>query len=268
VKIKFINREALDCQIAVEQPSVWQILRITVGFVFLFEIARIILFSTSSLPTGTAYQVFRVVWLVSIFTLWTLIAFAFKNTFPEALKFPSRLLPKKWTTEVIILIFAALFLTHYAIKVWELHHKLMQLISTSRGHQKQLQQIIIQVHATLWKPEHFGSDILGVVLGSVSVLLCPIFEELFFRGYMLNRLCQSYHPFTAICVSAFWFAFYHIFTKPLDQIPTIFMIGFCCGIVRLQSGRWQDALKLHFFYNFCIIMPKIGIAFLRFHIAP
>jgi membrane protease YdiL (CAAX protease family) len=267
VKIKLINREALDCQTAVEQPTVWRILRITVGFIFLLEIARIILFPTSSLPSGTAYQVFRVVSVISVYTFWTLIAFAFKNIFPEALNFPARLIPKKWITEVLILVFAILFLTSYAINIWKLDHNLMHLITTSKGHQKQFQQIIIQTHDILWKPEHFGSDVLGVVLGSVSVLLAPIFEELFFRGYMLNRLCQSYHPLTAIFVSAFWFATAHIFSKSVDQLPMVFLLGFCCGIVRLQSGRWQDALKLHFLYNFCIIAPKIGFAVFRFHVA-
>ena len=268
VKIKFINREALDYQTAVEQPSVWRILRITIGFIFLFEITRIIFFSTTSLTTETAFQVFRFVWVIGILTFWTLIAFAFKNIFPEAVNCPTKLIGKKWVTEVIILVFAALLLTNYAIKILELHHYLMHLIATSTGHQKQLQEIIIQIHTNLWNETHMGTDVLGVVLGSVSILLAPVFEELFFRGYMLNRLCQRFNPFTAICVSAFWFTFAHIFSKSVDQLPVIFMLGFCCGIVRLQSGRWQDALKLHFLYNFCILVPKIVIALLKFHIAP
>jgi membrane protease YdiL (CAAX protease family) len=268
VRIKFINRKALDYQTAVEQPSFWHVIRITVGFVSILEIIRIILYLTSSLPTGTALQVFRIAWLASILTLWTLMAFAFKNTFPEALKFPPSLRPPKWTTQTIILVFAAIFLTGYAIKMGELYNYLMHLISTSKGHKEQFQQILVQIHTTLWKEEHFDTDILGVVLGSVSVLSAPVFEELFFRGYLLNCLCQRYHWFTAIFASAFWFALCHIFNKPIGQIPIIFMLGLCCGIIRLQSGRWQDALKLHFIYNYCIIAPKIGIAWLRFHIAP
>ncbi len=198
------------------------------------------------------------------------MAFAFKNEYPDALKYPPKSLPNKNLTAAIGLSFVVLLLFSYGIQMWTLQRNLLHLISISKTHQQHLllQQTILKTHSALWQPVHFGIDKLGIVLGSLVVLLCPFFEELFFRGYMLNCLCQRFHPFTAICVSAFWFTFCHIFSKTLVQLPMIFLLGFCCGIIRLWSGRWQDAWKLHFFYNYCIILPKIGFAVYRFLVLP
>jgi membrane protease YdiL (CAAX protease family) len=269
VKIKLINREALDYQLSVEHPPFWQIFRITIGLTFLLEAAGICLIIFSKLPTGNAYQIFRVVWLAGIYVLWTFMAFGLKGEFPDTLKVPPASVPKNWITDLIVVFFAVCLLANYENKMWKVFHYLFKAMSNSKTHHDflMINKTIIDIHNVAWQSLHFGTDLLGIVLASVAVLLAPVFEELFFRGYMMNSLCERFHPFTAICVSSFWFSVCHIFSKTLEQLPMIFLIGFCCGLIRLRTGRWQDAVKLHFIYNFGILGPKIVIAFLRFHLS-
>lgn len=269
MNVKFINHQALEYQLNVEQPSFWEIFKVSVLFTFIVETSQLALVYFSQIPTGIAYPIFRTVWVAGVFTLWTMMVLAFKHEYPKALKIPRKSIRNEWQTDGIICFFAALFLANYAVQMWKLNHNMLDLVSMTQSRQQHLvmEQTVVKVYSVLWQPVNFGTDVLGVVLGSINVLLCPFFEELFFRGYMLTNLCQRFHPLTAVCYSSFLFACCHIFSKTLDQIPVIFLLGFCCGVVRLWSGRWQDAWKLHFFYNYCIIVPKIVFAVFRFHTA-
>lgn len=267
MKINFINRPALEHQTAQEQPSVWHVLRITVGVVCLFDLMGLVFFSTRPPPNWTAYQIYRIGYVAGVTGLWTVIAMSFKEMFPEALKVPPMAARKKWLTGLLILFFAALFLTHEIINAIQFHGHLMHLLETGRNRQI-VYQTVVKAQKMMWRDQNLGTDLLGIVLSSTIILTAPFFEELFFRGYMLNRLCQSFHPFTAICVSAFWFACAHVFSKPIDALPRIFLLGFCCGLIRLNSGRWQDAMTLHFLNNLCVIWPLIEIAIVRFTLAP
>jgi membrane protease YdiL (CAAX protease family) len=270
VNLKFINQAALEYQLNVEQPSFWEILKVSVLFTFIVETSQLILVYFSQIPTGIAYPIFRVTWVVGIFAIWTTMVLAFKHEYPKALKIPRKSVRNEWHTDGIILLFAVLFLISYAIHTWKLNRNILDLvaIASSLNQNPLMQQTVVSVFKLLWQPVNFGTDILGVVLGSINILLCPFYEELFFRGYMITSLCQRFHPLTAVCFSAFLFAACHIFSKSLEQIPVIFLLGVCCGLIRLWSGRWQDAWKLHFFYNYCIIVPKIVFAVFRFHTAP
>jgi membrane protease YdiL (CAAX protease family) len=270
MKIKLINWEALNYQISVHQPTFWDVFKVSVAFTFFNESSQCVLIYFSKIPTGNALPLFQIGWFVVLFGLWTVMAFSFKHEYPAALKCPQLSIPNRCWLELVVVLFAAAFLFTYGFQMWKLYQNLLHLISISNSQQGQqlLQQTILKVHAILWGQVNCGTDKLGVVLGSLTVLLCPIFEELFFRGYMVNCLCQRFHPLTAVCMSAFLFTLCHILSKTLDELPKIFLLGLCCGIVRLWTGRWQDALKLHFIYNFCIIAPKIGFAIYRFHTLP
>jgi len=267
VKIQFINQKALDYQLNAEQPSFWEVFKVTVGFTCLMEAEGLVIFVTfPHLPLEHGYPIFRIAWLVGILGLWTLMASAFKHRYPDALKYPTESVPNKHLKDIVIFLLLAAFLSNYAVHIWRLHHNLLHLISISKTHQQllMLNKTIVALHNSMWRPEHWGTDVLGVVLGSVSVLLAPFFEELFFRGYLLNCLCQRYHSFTAICISAFLFALCHVFSKPLAALPIIFLLGFCCGVIRLWSGRWQDAWRLHFFTIFSLFFLKSSLRYLDF----
>jgi membrane protease YdiL (CAAX protease family) len=270
VKIRLINQKALDYQLNAEQPSFWEVFKVTIGFTCLMEAEALVVsikFPHHALEHG--YLIFRIAWFIGIFGLWTLMASAFKHQYPDALKYPPESVPNKHLTDTAILLLVTAFLANYAVHVWRLYFNLLHVTSISKTHQQMLalNNTIIAISDTLWRSEHWGTDILGVVLGSAAVLLAPFFEELFFRGYLLNCLCQRFHSYTAICVSAFLFALCHIFSKPLVAIPILFLLGFCCGIVRLWTGRWQDAWRLHFSYNALLVLPQIGFAVLRFLVA-
>jgi membrane protease YdiL (CAAX protease family) len=268
MKIKFINHDALECQTAVEQPSVWRTLKISVGALCLMECAILQFYIRSAHTSPTNFHIFEIVCIAGLLTLWTVMIMGLKHMYPGALVVPREKRTKTWRVDVLILLFAAILLTPTAMADYHMFQHITDMIKHSRGHTAQLQQSLITLNKTLWEQQHFGSDPIGIAVASVCVLTAPFFEEIFFRGYMLNRLCQKYHPFTAVIVSAFWFTVSHVFSKTMPQMPWIFLGGICCGMVRLLGGRWQNACSLHFLYNFGVVWPMILVAILRYHLAP
>ena len=269
MKIKLINREALDFQIATKQPSFWIVFLIAVGFLFLLQGATFEFLPRSWVSTKSGWHTFSICWLVGNLLIWLIPALYFKCSFPEALYYPTAINKKeKRGIEILIVILAALFLAKYAIATWKLHSAVLALLRNADGHRDFIHQTLIKMHTIVWTSMPYGTDLFGVVLGCVAVLVFPIFEELFYRGYMLNRLCQLYHPITAIIVSAFCFALAHTSTVAFDQIQHIFTMGIFCGVVRIYSGQWQDALNFHLLINVGILVPKVYIALTRFLIVP
>jgi membrane protease YdiL (CAAX protease family) len=70
-----------------------------------------------------------------------------------------------------------------------------------------------------------GSNNLFLGFWSI-VVFAPIFEELIFRGIMLDGLLQKYKPAKSIIISSFIFAIIHINPK---QVVNAFLIGLFLG---------------------------------------
>ena len=98
--------------------------------------------------------------------------------------------------------------------------------------------------------EMLFTDPLGVVY---AMLLGPIFEEIIFRGAILNRLSRHGHNF-AIVTSALLFGAYHMF---LIQGFNAFFLGVILAYVASRySLKWS--MVLHIVYNSIVI----GVSFL------
>lgn len=80
----------------------------------------------------------------------------------------------------------------------------------------------------------------------VTVVLAPIFEELFFRKYMIDRLLV-YGEFVAIVISGFMFGLFH---GNLSQFPYAFAIGAFFGFIYVRTGKLIYSVLLHAFINF------------------
>ncbi len=88
-----------------------------------------------------------------------------------------------------------------------------------------------------------------------SIILCLIIswvEELSFRGYILNNLIDSFHPFTGLLISSFLFAVFHLLNPGMGMIPfvNLFLAGILLGIVFIYTKTIWYALALHFSWNF------------------
>ncbi|MBP3951808.1 CPBP family intramembrane glutamic endopeptidase [Bacillus suaedae] len=99
----------------------------------------------------------------------------------------------------------------------------------------------------------------------ISVVLAPVFEELLFRGYFLNKWKAKMNILKAIIISSLLFAFFHF-----DFL--LFFSYFCSGVfyslAYLKTKRLVVPIILHsltnLFSNISILFPSLNINFLSF----
>src|SRR5262249_35058710 len=80
----------------------------------------------------------------------------------------------------------------------------------------------------------------------IIVLLPAVCEELAFRGFILSALRRHFRPWTAILLSSFLFALYHM--NVFQFVPT-FLLGVVLGLLTSRSGSVFPAMLLHLLYN-------------------
>ena len=95
---------------------------------------------------------------------------------------------------------------------------------------------------------------LWVTLLSVSIF-APLFEEWLCRGLVLRGLLQKLNPFSAIAVSAAFFAVLHM--NPWQAIPA-FILGLLFGYVYYKTGSLKLTMLMHCVNNtFAALMTRI-----------
>jgi len=81
------------------------------------------------------------------------------------------------------------------------------------------------------------------------VIAAPIFEELFFRGFIITGLSSTFMgPIGAVVLSSVAWAAIHI-QYDLYLITTIFVFGLVLGYVRLKTNSVLLTIGLHSFMN-------------------
>ena len=93
----------------------------------------------------------------------------------------------------------------------------------------------------------------------ILMLVVSFYEELAFRGYILNNLMDTLHPAKALVVSALIFAIFHG-TNPnasLLGIFNVFIAGMLLGINYLFTRNLWFGIGFHFCWNF-IQGPVLG----------
>lgn len=90
------------------------------------------------------------------------------------------------------------------------------------------------------------------------VVAAPLFEELFFRGFLISGLSSTFlKPIGAVIISSAFWASIH-FQYNLYWIITIFIMGVILGTIRIKSGSTLLTIGLHSFVN--------SIAFIEIYI--
>lgn len=86
----------------------------------------------------------------------------------------------------------------------------------------------------------------------VLVAIVPgVFEEFLFRGYLLTRLAERWHPFWAILVSAMIFSLAHL--DPLHSLGVL-PLGLWLGAVAWKTGSVWPAVLCHIANNATAIL--------------
>jgi membrane protease YdiL (CAAX protease family) len=91
-----------------------------------------------------------------------------------------------------------------------------------------------------------GLNVSNPYIIIVTVFAAPIFEELIFRGMILDGFLKRYKPWTSVILSALIFAIAHI--SPLPFINA-FMLGLLMGWVYWKTGSLWLTIMIHFVNN-------------------
>jgi membrane protease YdiL (CAAX protease family) len=98
-----------------------------------------------------------------------------------------------------------------------------------------------------------GDNILEVLLMTAAISIGPaIFEELLFRGMVLQGLRKHSSDSFAILISALFFGIFH---GNIGQAPFAFVLGLYLGWMVVYTNSLIPAILLHFINNFisCIV---------------
>ena len=96
------------------------------------------------------------------------------------------------------------------------------------------------------------------IAGPRGCLIAPLFEELLFRGLLLEWLRKRLKNSSAIVVSAVLFAAMHAY--PI-VMPYAFLAGLFMGWVRIRTGSTFTTLIMHVFNN--VLFLYLGLSLLR-----
>jgi len=92
-----------------------------------------------------------------------------------------------------------------------------------------------------------------------AVLLSPLIEEIFFRGFLLTFLKRYMSALGAILLSAGVFAFAH---ANLDSAIPLWFLGIVLGVAYQHTGSLLLPIGIHACWNFCtaiaLLMEKGG----------
>ncbi len=94
--------------------------------------------------------------------------------------------------------------------------------------------------------ETLAAELSLPILFIFTVICAPIFEELFFRKFVIDRMV-SYGELPAVLVSGFMFGLFH---GNLSQFPYAFTIGIFFGFLYVRTGHIIYPMLLHAMVNF------------------
>ncbi|MDP6363902.1 MAG: CPBP family glutamic-type intramembrane protease [Candidatus Poseidoniia archaeon] len=87
------------------------------------------------------------------------------------------------------------------------------------------------------------------------VIIAPIFEEILFRGYVLDVFFERYGKIAAIILSALMFGFAHSLNEePLIAVSVAIWGGLVYGYLRVETRSLIPGLLLHSIWNLEIIL--------------
>lgn len=98
---------------------------------------------------------------------------------------------------------------------------------------------------------------LYFLIRSLSILIiAPVFEEIFFRKFLISKLTEKHSLVTSIIVSSILFSLIHIET-PKNIFPT-FICGIISGLLFIKTGRIAYPILFHFLYNLIIQLLRVS----------
>lgn len=107
-----------------------------------------------------------------------------------------------------------------------------------------------------FKPHHFIYPYFGIitktkviVYGIIIILMGPIAEEIFYRGYILEQLRKLMPSGTANVVQSVFFAIAHLFYREMFFSIYVFVFGLILGSWRIKFRSLLPLIFVHIIFN-------------------
>ncbi|MBI2453259.1 CPBP family intramembrane metalloprotease [Candidatus Peregrinibacteria bacterium] len=93
----------------------------------------------------------------------------------------------------------------------------------------------------------FGNDAFAMIIAFfVIVIIAPIVEELFFRGFLLQTLVQYFHPFLGSFITALVFTSIHF---QFQSFIPIFVLSLLLNGLFLHTKNIWPSITFHMLNN-------------------
>lgn len=87
----------------------------------------------------------------------------------------------------------------------------------------------------------------------VGVIAAPIVEEIFFRGFILNKWAEKYGNVKGVIFSSLMFMILHLGSLMLPQL----LVGLLCATVYIKTKKMIYPILVHALYNFSILASTL-----------
>lgn len=116
--------------------------------------------------------------------------------------------------------------------------------------------VLVGYGALVRPPEQTVLDDLGadegtaalIAAGVMAIVVAPVAEEIFFRGFLYSALRSSFPIWAAVLIAGGIFGALHFFTGPLS-VPPLILFGAILCLLYEVTGSLYPSIALHAFNN-------------------
>lgn len=150
---------------------------------------------------------------------------------------------------------------------WNAPSRRLAYTSVASGAGLGLMVIAIEGLLQRWIPkslpidEFFRTPSSAYAMAVFAILIAPVVEELFFRGFLFSALARPLGPFLAVGLTGGLFALLHGAQLAFAWVPLLllFVVGATLTLVRARTSSVATTVLMHMSYN-AMIFAVTGIA--------
>lgn len=222
MEIENILVETYDVEKITKFSVYWQIVKITL-LMLLFLVLTLLLLSKFNRDLGIIIAYIMIL-------MWVFIKK--KNWIKELLISPSKKIDKKDLNITLLLFSFAPLIIAFLFMYFD-----------KKGYDKGIAEYTLNFASNV--------SILSVIL---IVVMAPICEEIFFRGFIFSKLKTVHKPITAIIVSSLIFSLIH---GTLIQQTTVWIMGIVFSYFYYKTGNIRLSILGHFLNNLIGCIPLV-----------
>lgn len=104
--------------------------------------------------------------------------------------------------------------------------------------------------------EYFNGPLSAYLLAAFGILVAPLVEELYFRGFLYPALARWTGVLPAVVLTSAGFALLHGAQLAYAVVPvlTIFVVGATLNMIRVRTGSVATGVIAHMTYNFVLFL--------------